>query len=90
MRSVILGAIILLFACVFIARAANADNSPAAGALANCWAYDADGFNYPQPRETMCFDKPSQAKAAAMASCKKHSEQPKTCHLVTCGWCGDR
>jgi len=87
MRSVIFGAIILLFACVFIARAARADVR--SGALANCWAYDSDGFNYPQPREEMCFDKPSQAKAAALASCKKHSENPKSCHIVTCGWCGN-
>ena len=116
MRSVIVGAILLLFAFVFIARAADADDiaraadaddiaraadaddiaraadaddtRPLARPLANCWAYDADGFNYPTPDEAKCFDTPAKAKAAALASCRKYSEKKATCKVVTCGWCG--
>ena len=83
MRSVIIGAILLLCAFVFIAKAQSAP-------LANCWAYDSDGFNYPVPGEVQCYSTPAKAKAAALASCKKHSEKKASCHIVTCGWCGDR
>jgi hypothetical protein len=83
MRPVIIGAILLLFAFVFISRAATA------APLANCWAYDSDGFNYPVPGEVKCYATPAKAKAAALASCKKHLEKKASCHIVTCGWCGE-
>lgn len=83
MRSVIVGAILLLFAFVFIARAADARP------LANCWAYDADGFSYPVREDGgFCFDTPAKAKEAALKSCRKHSDKKATCKVVTCGWCG--
>jgi hypothetical protein len=89
MKSVILGAVILLFACMFIARAANAESLTAAP-LAGCWAHDSDGFHYPTPDEPLnCYRTPAEAKAKALASCKKFSPVKDSCKILTCGWCGE-
>lgn len=79
----------ILAALMFLNSPLAVASSSPAERLRACVVYDQHGYSYPiiQEQGDSCFPTHQQAVNYAMENCRRNSDVPRTCRLVTCGFC---